>query len=280
MTCLSICTCAPALAAKHVVLRGCLKGAPDNLYLGTPAAPQLLKLTGNTAALAKYIEREVSLAGSVSESPEPSFAVTALKQVFAVPHPTLQASFTDPALWRHETDAAYGITYAHPIAWARVADSESSMLHSNFASDDGTVVLGRFQIPPELYAQSNFGGGAFGVFVNPQLTNPQSCAQFSDADSRRRSSRIVGHVEYSAYSGGGAAAGTEYSRRDFHTFQNGLCFQVSFGFAEGNTGNSDTGCTVPSLKEADELKIVDPLLGAISFSKPATAVLPKGPVHP
>ncbi len=274
VTCLFTFTHGYALAAEQVVLRGCLKGGPGDLYVATSGTTQPYKLTGNTAALTRYIDKEVSLEGSVSVSPEPSFAVNALKQVFDVPHPTLQASFTDPAFWRHETDATYGITYAHPIAWTRVADSEWSMANSNFAAGDGAVVLGRFQIPTELYAQSNFVGGAFGVFVNPQLTNAQSCAQFGDADPRLRSSRIVGHVEYSAFSAGGAAMGTYYSGRDFHTFQNGLCFQISFTFAEWNTANSDTGCSVPSLQEPEELRIVDSLIGAISFSQPANSVLP------
>ncbi len=155
-----------------------------------------------------------------------------------------------------------------------MGDSEWSMVHPSFAANDGTVFLGTFEIPRELYAKSNFAGGTFGVFVNPRITNAQSCAQFGDADPRLRSSRKVGEVEYSAFAAGGAAMGTFYSHRDFHTLQNGLCYQISFEFAEGNTANSDTGCTVPSLKERDELKIVDPLLGAISFSQPTNPVAP------
>ncbi len=140
------------------------------------------------------------------------------------------------------------------------------MVQPNFPASDGAVVLGRFQIPRELYPGTNFSGGAFGVFVNPRLMNAQSCAEFADADPRLRSSRRIGAAEYSTYTARGGAMGTFYSHRDFHTFQNGMCFQISFEFAEWNTGNSDTGCTVPSLKPVDELKIVDPLIGAISFS--------------
>ena len=99
--------------------------------------------------------------------------------------------------------------------------------------------------------------GAFGVFVNPRITNAQSCARFGREFPGSRSSHRVGGVEYSAFEDVGAAAGTAYDHRDFHTFRNGLCYQISFELAEWNTRNSDIGCTIPSLGDPEELKIVD-----------------------
>lgn len=274
--CLAVLLASTRASAAQVVLKGCLQGGSDQLYLTTLSDSQSYKLTGNTSPLIKYAWREVSIEGAIEESrsPFPLFHITRLKQVLDIPQPRLTPSLQDSSLWQRETNAKYGIEFLHPRAWGRIPDPDWSMVRPNFAADNGAVIVGRFSMPRDLYPDSNFVGGTFGIFVNPQITNAQSCAQFGDADPRLLSSSTAGNIEYSVYAITGGAGGTSYGHRDFHTFQNGLCYQISFEFAEWNTANSDTGCTVPVLKEADEIKIVDPLLAAVAFSKPTASVLP------
>lgn len=255
------------------MLRGCLQSDGRRLYLGTVGQNGLYALTGNTARLQKYIDREISARGSVRPSDEPSmssFNVAGLEEVFPRPRVVFSGWFKNTSAWHHESDLKYGIEYSEPAEWKPVSGSDWNMARANFVANDGAVTVASFAIPRELFPGSNFVGGNFGIFVNPRLTNRQSCDQFSDSGSRFRSSRNVGGIEYSAFIFGGAAAGTFYNSRDFHAFQNGLCFQVSFGFAQWNTGNSPTGCSIPSLKPADELKVVDAVLQAISFARPAS----------
>ncbi len=265
-----------AAAAETVVLKGCLEGGSRHLYLGTVGDSQVYTLTGNTSALTKYVQREVSIEGNIDQSsqPSPSFHVLSLKHVFEAPQAKLNVSFGDSSIWKHERDEKYGIEFAHPPAWSRIPDSEWSMVEPNFAADQDAVIVGRFGAPLDLYPNSNFVDGTFGIFVNPRITNPQSCAQFGSAESRFISSHVAGGIEYSTFADVGAAAGTDYMHRDFHTFQNGLCYQISFEFGEWDTANSDTGCTVPPVKEADEWKVIDPLLATVSFSKPSIPMTP------
>ncbi len=125
-------------------------------YLEVPGKAQVYKLTGNTAPLNKYVEREVRLEGKVNESthPWPSFSVLDVKQVFEIRRPTLSGSFADSSLWKRETNSLYGISYAHPPSWIRLPDSEQSMVWPNFAANAGAIVLARYEMPLELYPKA------------------------------------------------------------------------------------------------------------------------------
>lgn len=267
------CTCAFAQANRNIVLSGCLSGGPRAYVLAATDTGQVYALTGNTAALAQYVEREISVAGNLNRPTQlsPSFHVLGLKRVFDRPQPTLNASFGDSSHWQQESSPEYGIEFAHPPRWTSVPDLESSMLQPNFAANQSVIVIGSFPIPIDLYPGSNFVGGTFGLFVNPAITNPQSCSEFGDGDPRLRSARLAHTIQYTVFKSRGGAMGTNYLHQYLHTFQNGLCYEIGFELAEVNTANYDAGCTIPAISESDESKIIDPLLAAISFRRPTIA---------
>lgn len=69
------------------------------------------------------------------------------------------------------------------------------------------------------------------------------------------------------------AAGSADVYRYFHTFQNGLCYELAFDFVEISTGNYDLGCTIPVMREEDLLKLIEPLLSRVEFVRPTIAVV-------
>jgi hypothetical protein len=229
-------------------------------------------LTGNTRALTKFIHKEISITGREDDStdPWPTFEVISLQQVFDTPNPSLSPSFSNSSTWHSQTNQTYGIRFAHPDLLSDTVGSD--MLRPNFASDENVVTISKLSIPQEVYSHTNFEEGSFAIFVNPAITNAQSCSEFRDSDPRFRSTYRVGDTQYTTMKSGGGAMGTYYASHFFNTFQNGLCYEIAFRFAEFNTGNYDTGCTIPAVRESDESKLMEPLIAAVSFVHPAIAV--------
>ena len=286
--CFSACSSAFAQANKkptdsvsHAVdtqdkktLKGCLTGSRGHFYLASVDGGQLYALTGNTSALSRYAGKEISVLGEavVSTQQWPSFQVVSVKQVFDTPKPSLSPSFSDLSAWHGETNQTYGIKFALPPEFTDASGSESSMLQASFASNQDVATVSRWRIPQEVYPHTNFLWGSFAIFVNPEIRNAQSCREFNNSDPRFRSVYRVGGILYARMRFVGAAMGTTYVGESFHTFQNGLCYEIGFEFAESNTGNYDLGCTIPVIRNEDELKLVEPLVAAVSFVRPAIEV--------
>jgi galactose oxidase-like protein len=255
---------------KETTLRGCLGNGSESPYLVDLSA-KFYRLRGNISELKKYDGQEISVLGKRDDStqPWPSFDVTKLMQVFDRPRPRLSSSFSSVSSWQKESNAKYGTKFAHPESLVAVQDSESFNLQSNFVTDQEVVSLGRFSLGREIYQGTNFVGGSFAISVSPEITNRQSCAEFGRFDPRARSTIQIGTVEYSKMLRVGAAAGTAYTDFHFHTFQNGLCYEIAFELAEFSTGNVDTGCTIPVLDDADEINLMQPLLAEVSYFPPS-----------
>lgn len=270
--CSSVFSQAPSTRDSKV-LRGCLTGSRDRFYLASVDGGQYL-LTGNTSALTRYARKDISVDGKTDSSTEPwpSFQVTSVRRVFDTPSPTLSASLSNSSRWQRETNRTYGIKFAIPRDLTTPSDSQWNMLQANFATDQNVIAIRRLEIPREVYPRTNFVGGAFAIFLNPEMTNAQSCGEFGKSDARFRSIYRAGDVQYARMKAGGAAAGTSYNSQFFHTFQNGICYEIAFEFAEYNTGNEDLGCTVPVMRDEDELELIKPFLREVSFIRPALAV--------
>lgn len=262
-------------------LRGCLSGGPGKFYIASVDGDQLYELRGNTSALIRYVGKEISVQGEkdVSTQPLPSFEVIRVKEALDTPKPSLSPSFSNPSMWHRETNQTYGIKFAHPDGLSGVSASELSTLQANFVADQNVVTVSRLEISREVYPHTNFVGGAFAIFVNPEITNAQSCSEFGDSDPQFRSSYSLGNIQYTRMTIDSVAAGTTYGNEYFHTFQNGLCYELAFDFGEYNTAYEDLGCTVPVMREEDELKLIEPLIAGISFIHPTIAVARQSNPH-
>jgi hypothetical protein len=290
---ISICVlaCSATFAqARATTLTGCLYGSRDGFYLAPFDGSQPYKLTGNTSALVGQVYKQVNVEGEEDTSIQPlpagidrgagrSFKVTS-GTIFETPQPTLSAWFSNSSSWHTERNQTYGIEFAHPDAVSGVSASESNLLEPNFVADQNVATVARLSIPPEVYPNSNFAVGFFAIFVNPEIKNRESCSEFGTSDSQFRSSYRLGGIQYTTAVLTGVAAGTVYTSRYFHTFQNDLCYELAFEFGEGNTANYDSGCTIPVMSEQDELKLVEAFIGRMSFVRPTIAVAREGNQNP
>jgi hypothetical protein len=138
---LSFFVCSSALAQAHgsprvpsdhapekqskTALRGCLGGGRGKFYIASFDGDQWYALTGNTSALAKYVNKEISVEGEEDVSTQPlppdigqvgrhSFEVVRVK-VFDTPKPSLSPSLSNLSTWHTETNPTYGIKFAHPV---------------------------------------------------------------------------------------------------------------------------------------------------------------------
>lgn len=249
---------------------GCL-GSSSNGFDFTDKDGNWYRLAGATSGLRQYIDDLVEVTGTIDKSGEQlnTFSVTAFRLVSKLPSPSLDAAFLNTAAWRQEEKLAYGLKFSYPENFITRNDREFS---PNFPIQDGTVALGTFEIAG-IYDKTNFQGGSFALFVNPLISNRESCEQFERANPKEMSSFRLNGIHYAVLTEAGAAAGTADVSHYLHTFQNGLCYEFGFDFAEVNTHNYDLWCTIPSLSEADEWNVIRPLLRGLLFIKPEPAVI-------
>jgi hypothetical protein len=257
--------------AATITVKGCLYGGPKAFGI-SDADGKGHALYGLTSTLQKYVGEEITVQGiEEAADPIPSLKVVAVKEVFKTPKPKLSAQIADASKWRVHVSQAYGVRFATPAFLKNNAGEGGG---GNFVSQAGTITLAELEIPRDVYADTNFVGGSFSLSVNSSINNRESCEKFAMSDRRLLSRRTFAGTSYVERIEADAALGTAYGEHDFHTFQNGLCYEVSFRYGSYNTANQDLGCTVPSIDEKDVTRVIEEFAGRISYFRPASASRP------
>jgi hypothetical protein len=263
---------------KEVRLRGCLGKAPDPAPFMVDTDNGLVALTGQTAGLEKYSDREVELEGMEGEqvevegyNPMPSFKVEKLTQVVPIRKAELSAEFTKKTDWHKEKNETYGVEFAHPKSMGPSKITNPN-LQPNFEDANGEAgMVSSLSIPSSAYPDSNLSVGMFNILVNRQIKNQASCMNFLELGSGETppSRYVAGGVEYMKAESGEAAMSSWSMDYYFHTFQNGLCYEVAFELLEFNARVADNSCNVPLLEPEDNLALIQLLLESVSFFRPA-----------
>jgi len=273
--------CVPAFAqidkkpttynAGKATLRGCPTTGSDAIYFTTMDG-ETYRLTGDTSLVKGYEDKEILLQGTVDDStqPGPSFHATKIKKVFEKPEPRLSSAFTDYTHWRSETIHGYGVTFSHPENVSSLPSDEWYMVErANFISADGAITVSAFEIPGDIYPGTNFVGGRFAVRASKVITNAESCSEFGFSESENRSFVTVGGVKYAETRTVDGGLGTGEADYAFHTFQNGLCYEVWFEMAESW---GFPRCGRAQLDDGDEMNLIEPLLASVSYIPPTVKV--------
>ncbi len=279
--------CVPAFAqidrkpntenAHKETLRGCPTAGSDAVYFSATDGGTYL-LTGDTSLVKGYEDKEILLQGIEDDSsqPSPSFHATKIKKVFEQPK-RLRAAFTDYARWHSETNHSYGVTFSHPENVSSLPSDELYMLEpTNFASVDGAITLSMFEIPQDIYPGTNFIGGRFAIRASTVITNAESCSEFGLSEPENHSRFTVGGVNYSGTRGVDGGLGTGEIEYAFHTFQNGLCYEVAVEITESWAWGAPA-CGMAKLDNADEMRLIEPILAGVSYIPPTIKVAPDHP---
>jgi hypothetical protein len=261
-----------------IQLRGCLGQVLDEFHFASSDLGGWVVLTGNTAGLEKYVDRELILEGSNGDAvriegyfaPIPSFEVLKIARVIDKQKPELSIAFTNPSNWHLQTSARYGIKFDHPANMTRV-EGPPPTLQPNFLTNEYSEVVVSLDIPGSAYANANLLGGSFTIFVNSQIRTKTKCMQFQELGTQSAlEPYVVGKFKYKKEATGGAAMGTWYSEYYFHILQNGRCYELAFELVEFNAHNADTGCNVPLLSDTDNLNLIRHLIARVSFFRQST----------
>ena len=288
---LAICSTVPAQtrqaapnsspAGREAEADGCLDRKAGKLELTNSLDWVVYYLTGQTAGLENHIGDEVKVRG-IETSPEKTSAPSTPWD--RVP-PTMQVSSVEivtrknpegvrPNLgsldtWVSYENPQYGVRLRYPATFTQGRQGYPTV-QSNFAGEAATTddPIVNVAIPRTTYPDSNYVDGNFTVFVNPKIDNDGTCKQFRTFWPENTGSTTVNGVSYSRTLGGGVAAGTAYSGYNFHTFQNGLCYEFSLNFAEGNGGVMDIPCSIQWVSEDNLFELMRAILAQVSFAKP------------
>ena len=251
-------------------------------------------LTGRTAGLEKHIGDEVTLHGLEVPSPAPSTPATSTEERRP---PTLDVTSVEfmvhknpegvrPILGNLDTWVSYGnplhgIRLRYPATFGD-ASSEYTQSQTNFAGQEpitGNSIV-NVSIPTDTYPESNFVGGGFTVFVDPRIQSEGTCKQFRSFWPEHTGSTTVDRVNYSRTLEVGVAMGTAGATYYFHTFQNGLCYEFVFNFAEENGGGMDVPCSIQWVSEDNDFELMRSVLSTVSFQIPQSKrATPEVPSH-
>jgi hypothetical protein len=263
------------LHLQEVTVTGCVLGSAERFDLAEESKSTPTRLIGHTSELAKYAAAgyPVTIRGTLDESTDPATITIIFAKAHSIPMARLARAFSNSSNWKSERDVKNGIKYAHP-GYLVAAAVDSEPLDPDFVDENGSVTLRSLEIPPDIYPNSNFAGGTFGIFVNSNIENQESCEQFGSNDPEFISSQIIAGVRYTTRIRGSIAGGGRYViENSFHTFEHGLCYGVQFEYYVSNPRIADQGCMTPVLTEKDKQHIVELLIGKISFFQPSPAVV-------
>ena len=272
----------PAAMPSEVEADGCLDRKAGRFELTNAFWYVTYYLTGKTAGLENHIGDELKVRGTAVQSPEPSnpasptegrrpptLRVTSVEVLVRKNPEGVQPVLGSLARWVSYDNPEYGVRLRYPATFTE-GQLGYPAVQSNFpgeaATTDSPIV--NVSIPRTTYPDSNYVDGNFTVFVNPRIDNEGTCKQFRTFWPENTGSTTVTGISYSRTVSGGVAMGTAYSGYDFHTFQNGLCYEFSFNFAEGNGGGLDVPCSMQWVSEDNNFELIRAVLSQVSFAKP------------
>jgi hypothetical protein len=272
----------PAPASHEVEADGCVDRKNGKFELTNALWWVVYYLTGQTAGLQNHIGEEVKVRGIEVHPEVPATAGSSAQQRRPG---TLQVTSVEfmvhknpegvrPALgnldtWIKYENPQYGVRLRYPATFGG-PESPPTPAQANFAGQEPTTsgAIVNVGIPRNTYPESNFVSGGLTIFVDPAIKSKGTCKQFHNFWPEHTSSMTIDDIMYSRTLQSGVAAGTDYSSHHFHIFQNGLCYEFTFQFAEVNDGGMDVPCSIQWVSDDNELELMRSVLSTVSFTNP------------
>jgi len=272
-------------SSAEVEVDGCVDRKDGRFEITNQFWWVLYYLTGQTAELKNHIGDEVKVRGietePVSVSPQgrrpPTLKVTSIEFITHKNPEGVRPVLGDLNTWVKYENPLYGVRVRYPATFG-LRSSEGPPRGANFAGQDPwtSVRILSVDIPGNTYPGSNFVDGTFAIFVNPNIRSEGTCRQFATIWPEHTASTRIGAVSYTRTLQSGVAMGTVGSGYDFHTFQNGLCYELAFDFAESNGGGMDIPCSIQWVSEDNLFELMNGVLKQTSYFKPVLKLAAAG----
>jgi len=269
-------------ASEHrTTVTGCLSAPGDQYVITSVDNGTSYVLTGDTAGVENQENKLISVEGLVHNSipAHPSLEVIEAHVVFDTPKPILSLSFSNPPDWRKEAIQEYGVRFAHPVDGSVYGSDERLVLEPYFERSrleqqmdtyQNAIAVGGFRIPEQAFGKTLFQGGSFVILVNPTIKSQASCNKFDSGEAP--DFYKFGTISYASTDSSGAAMGHGYSEYYFHTLQNGMCYELAFGFETVASNPDEPWCKFTRVGEDDFLKVIKPVMEHVSFFRPKPGV--------
>lgn len=176
--------------------------------------------------------------------------------------------------WVPYSNSHYGISFSYPSSDKFVS---GGILYSpggsigplnyvststNFQNANGAIVLGGAESPKTDYPGTPVIGTLFAVSVNPNVTSSAACALFGNYGIPHTSYPLtVKNISYNRVFfslGSDGISGGYYDM--LHTYQNGLCYELTLGSEQTDAGSFAS--------QWNETSTLESFLSHVSFSAP------------
>jgi hypothetical protein len=262
-------------AGSQVDVVGCLSEQSGSFKL-TDEDGYIYDLEGQTAGLENHVGDELKVSGLRAHPtipptghplPETTLRVTALRTLLHVNPEGVPPVLGD--LWDSYTNQNYGFEFRYPRK-SEYREGEDTHPQANFVDQDKAAAVSflGLGIQRETYPDSNFVQGSFTAIVAPGIRSEGTCAQFGSFWPEHTSSLTIHGVKYAETLSAGVGAGTTSNEYYFHTFQNGLCYELAFEFDEANGTGMPLTCSVQWVSERNEFELMNVVLSQVRFLTP------------
>lgn len=236
-------------------------------------------LEGKTAELRNHIGDEVTLRGIELPSPvtsgkdhSPKTLQVTNVDIMVHKNPVgVRPILGSPDTWINYENPRYGLRLRYPATFGD-SGSQYATVESNFAGERVSIPIANavvnVSIPKEVFPDSNYVAGGLTVFVDPEIRSAGTCQSFHSFWPEHTASTTIGGISYFRTLNVGVGGGTARATYYFHTFQNGLCYEFAFDFAEGNGGGMDVPCSIQWVSEKNNFELMRSVFSTVSFAEP------------
>jgi len=272
----------PADHSTEITTVGCI-GIDDYFFNDSSE----YSLVGNDDEIAGHGSDWVRVRGKrilQTEDGPPNLKVLDIATISKSQDAILDPKLRNPSQWHTHLNEPLGLRLSIPKEINRLDEDRTNyQLVPGFIKNDHVIHVLSFEIPQKIYLpqpyrgierthlqtenppRTNFGAGAFEVFVNPEITDAATCKKFDPQYSGGLSSRSINGFDYTVLN---TISGPGEDFDFFHTFQNGHCFEINFDLEFARAGGDDITCAIEGA-DSDALETL--LLSKISFFQPKAA---------
>ncbi len=167
------------------------------------------------------------------------------------------------------TNTTYNYSFNYGADFVGEVDVKGGIQKQEYFAGSGTT-LEAVALKNDLFPKTTFSGGSLVVSVSSTTKTEAECKKFNNsgdnATGTLSGTQTVNGITWFTGITGGAAAGTAYTTKIYHTLHAGICFEIATTTAISNIGNYDPGTVTEVDQKAIQAKY-DSVINSFKFTK-------------